>query len=84
MVDCRTLNLPSTVPQIQHQIAHEAYIAVLDIDGGSKSADVFGDIVTEDNGAHRRLSRTRLSHQQYFALLRAFERSSTHDGGIWK
>jgi len=40
--------LPSTIPQVEHEVAHEADVAVLDIDGSSQSADVLGHVVAED------------------------------------
>lgn len=61
--------LPSTIPEIEHEIAHEAYVTVLDIDGSAQSSNILGHVVAEDDGAHRRLARARLAHQQHLALL---------------
>lgn len=62
MVWC--VNSPSTVPEIKCQVAHELSMAMLDIDGGSETPDVFGDIVAEDDAAHGGLAGTALAHQQ--------------------
>ena len=65
------MNVPSTVPQVQHQVAHELDVAVLDIDCSAQSAYVLGDIVAENDAPHRRLSCSTLAHQEHLALLLA-------------
>ena len=44
--------LPSTVPQVQHEVAHEFDVAVLHVDGRSQLPDILCDIVLEYDGAH--------------------------------
>ena len=65
----RRPSLPSTVPEIQHQVSHELDIAVLDINGGAETAHVLGHVVAEDNAAHGRLAGAALAHEQHLALL---------------
>jgi len=61
--------VPSAVPEVQHQIAHELDIAVLHVDGRAKASHVLCDIVAEDDASHRRLAGAALAHQQHLALL---------------
>lgn len=75
----RLEDAPSAVPQVQHQVPHELDVAVLDINGGAQAAHVLGDIVAEDDGAHRRLAGAALAHEQHLALLLALAR--VHGGG---
>jgi hypothetical protein len=65
------MNIPSTVPEIEHQVTHELDVAVLDIDCGTQPAYVLGDVVAKDDASHRRLSCPALSHQEHLALLLA-------------
>lgn len=62
---------PSTVPQVQRQVPHELDMTVLHINRSAQSADIFGDVVAEDDGAHGRLSRPALPHQEDLSLLLA-------------
>ena len=64
-------HLPSTIPQVQQQVPHKSDVAVLDVDGSTKSSDVLCHIVAEDDRSHRRLARTRAAHEQHLALLLA-------------
>ena len=43
-------------------------MGVLDVDGGAEPPGVPGDVVGEDDGAHRRLARAGLAHQQNLLL----------------
>jgi hypothetical protein len=63
--------LPSTIPQIQQQIAHESDVAVLYVDGSPKSPDILRHVIAEDDRSHGRLARARPTHQQHFALFLA-------------
>jgi len=65
----RDCNLPSTVPEIECQVAQELDIAEININGSSQSAGVPRDVVAEDDASHGALTRTRLAHQQNFLLL---------------
>lgn len=70
--------LPSAVPQIQSQIAHESGMTMFNVDSGTQSSNIFGDIVAEDDGAHGRFPGTRFAHKQ--DLLLAF--ATVHDEGF--
>ena len=63
------IHVPSAIPEIQHEVPHELDVAVLDVDSGTQSADILGDIVAEDNASHGRLARATFAHQQHLALL---------------
>lgn len=63
------INIPSAVPEIQHQVPHELDIAMLDIDRSAQSAHILGYVVAEDDAAHGRLPRAALPHEQHLALL---------------
>jgi len=81
--DLNTEYAPSTVPKIEHQIAHEANITVFNINRRSEPSDIFCDIVAEDNRSHRRLACARSAHKQNFALLLTLVRSRAHlDGDL--
>lgn len=43
---------PSAIPEVEHQVAHELDVAVLDVDGRAQSTHVLGDIVAEDDAPH--------------------------------
>ena len=60
--------LTSTIPEIEVQVSQESDVGVLHVDGGAQPAGVAGDVVGEDDGAHRRLARTGLAHQQHLLL----------------
>lgn len=62
-------HLPSAIPQIQHEVAHELDVAVFDINGSAQSANVFCNIVAENDASHGRLASTALAHQQHLPLL---------------
>lgn len=68
------MGIPSTVPKIEHEVAHKLDITMLDIDGRAQSAHVFGNVVAEDDTSHRRLASSTLAHKQHFALLLALDR----------
>lgn len=65
---------PSAVPEIEHQVAHELDVAVLHVNRRAQPPHVLCDIVAEDNGAHRRLARAALAHEQHLALLLSLAR----------
>ena len=52
-------------------------MAVLYVDCRTEPANILGDIIAEDDRAHRRLARAALAHQQHLSLLLA----SVHSGG---
>lgn len=56
-------NSPSTIPQIQQQIAHKSDVAMLYVDGSTKPPDVLRHVVAEDDRSHGRLARTGTTHQ---------------------
>lgn len=70
----RAQSVPPAVPKVEHQIAHELDVAVLHVNGRTQSADVFGDIVAEDDAAHGRLAGAALAHEQHLALFLALDR----------
>lgn len=41
--------LPSTIPEVEHEIAHKSYITVFDVDGRTQSADIFCDVIAKHN-----------------------------------
>ena len=55
--------IPSTIPKIENKTAQELDSAVLNIYCCTQAADVFGDIIAEDDAAHRRLARAGLAHK---------------------
>lgn len=77
------MSIPSTVPQVQHEIAHELDVAVFDVYGGPQSPDVFGNIVAEDDAPHGRLAGAALAHEQDLALLLALG-GRVHPGLLWQ
>lgn len=46
-------------------------MTVLDVNRRTESAHIFGDVVAENDRAHRRLARTTLAHKQHLSLLLA-------------
>ena len=62
-------SIPSAIPKIEYKTAQELDSAVLDIYGGPETADIFGDIIAEDDAAHRRFTRARFAHQENLLLL---------------
>lgn len=60
--------LPSTIPQIESQIAHKFGMAVFDVDSSTQSSNIFCDIIAEYDGSHGGFSRTRFAHQQDLLL----------------
>lgn len=60
--------LAAAVPQVQHQVAQESHMRVLDVYCGSETTGVSGDVVREDDRPHARLSRAALTHQQHLLL----------------
>lgn len=72
------IDLPSTVPEIQRQVAHELSMAVLNIDGGAETTNIFGNIIAEDDAAHGGLARATLAHQE--DLLFTFAGVHVEDG----
>jgi len=77
----RTHHSPSAIPQIEHQITHEPDITVLNINGCSKSPDILGYIVAEDDRPHGTLAGSRFAHEQHLALFLALGESRTHFDG---
>ena len=65
------MNSPSTIPQIEGEVAHELDMAVLHINGSTEAPHILGDIVAEDDRAHRGLARATLAHQEHLSLLLA-------------
>ena len=63
---CSTL--PSTVPQIEGEVAHEAGMAMLDVDGCAQPPNILCDVIAENDRAHGRFAGARLAHQQYLLL----------------
>lgn len=47
---------PAAVPEVEGEIAKEAHVRVLDVDGGPETTRIFGDVVTEDDRPHGRLA----------------------------
>jgi len=56
--------LATAIPQVEPQAAEELDLAALDVDGGAEAARVGGELRLEDDGAHRRLARARLAHEE--------------------
>jgi hypothetical protein len=67
----KVASVPSTVPEVEHEVAHELDVAVFDIDGRAQPAHIFGNVIAEDDASHRRLAGSTLAHQQHLALLLA-------------
>lgn len=61
--------IPSTVPEVEYKTPKEFDCTVLNIYCCTQAANIFGDIIAEDDTAHRRLARARLAHQEDFFLL---------------
>ena len=55
--------VPSTVPEIENKTPQEFDSAVLDIYRCTQAANIFGDVIAEDDAAHGRFPRSRLAHQ---------------------
>lgn len=67
------MSIPSTVPKIEHEVAHKLDVAMLDIDSRAQPAHIFGNVIAEDDTPHRRLAGSTLAHKQHFALLLALD-----------
>lgn len=74
--------LPSTVPEVQHEVAHELDVAVLHVDGRAQFPDILRDVILEYDGAHGGFTCAGPAHQQDFALLVALAAAfhGTHTG----
>ena len=57
-------NIPPTIPKIKHQIPQKLDLAVLDVDSGTKTADIFCDVVAKDDAAHGGFAGARLAHKK--------------------
>lgn len=68
-VGSRVQFIPSTVPKIEYKAPQELDSAVLDIYRCTQAADIFGDIIAEDDAAHGRFARARLAHEEDLLLL---------------
>ncbi len=53
---------------------------MFDIYRCTQAANIFGDIIAEDDAAHRRFARTRLAHQEDLLLLGFLE--AVHPGSF--
>ena len=62
-------NLPSTVPEIQHQIAHKLDVAMLNVDRCAQSSNVFSNIIAEDYRPHGAFPSPTLPHEEHLPLL---------------
>ena len=69
MEECTYGSIPSTIPQIEYQTSQELDSAVLDIYRSTQAANIFCDVIAEDDAAHGRFTRSRLAHQEDFFLL---------------
>lgn len=70
--------LAPAVPEVEGQVAEEADVRVLDVDRGAQPPCVLGDVVGEDDGAHRGLAGAALAHQQHLLA-----QSGGHPGSSW-
>ena len=70
MYDWRCCFIPSAVPEIEYKTPQELDGAVLDIYRCTQAANIFGDIIAEDDAAHGRFARARLAHEEDLLLLR--------------
>lgn len=61
--------IPSTIPKIEYETAQELDSAVLNVYCCTQAANIFGNVIAEDDTAHRRLARARLAHKKDFFLL---------------
>lgn len=72
---------PATIPEVQHEIAHEFDITMLHIYCRSEPPDVLCNVILEDDGAHGGLAGAGPAHQQDFALFVALAAlRGAHDG----
>ena len=62
--------IPSTVPEIEYEAPQELDSAMLDIYRSAQPADIFGDVIAEDDAPHGRFARARFPHQKDLLLLR--------------
>jgi len=56
--------LPAAIPQVQDQIPQEADVVVLHVQGGRQPHRVPRHVVGKNKGAHGRLARPGLAHEQ--------------------
>jgi len=63
------VDLPSTVPEIESEIAQKLDAAMFNVDSSSQTAHIPRDVVAEDDRAHGRFPGTTLAHEQNFLLL---------------
>ena len=69
MEECTYGFIPSTIPQIEYETSQELDSAVLDIYRSTQAANIFCDVIAEDDAAHGRFARSRLAHEKDFLLL---------------
>ena len=69
MYDRRCYFIPSAVPEIEYKTPQELDGAVLDIYRCTQAANIFGDVIAEDDAAHGRFTRARLAHEEDLLLL---------------
>ena len=72
--------IPSTIPKIEYETAQELDSAVLNVYGCTQAADIFGDVIAENDTAHRRLARAGFAHKKDFLLLGFLK--AVHAGGL--
>ena len=70
--------IPSAIPKIEYKTPQELDSAVFDIYRCTQTANIFGDIVAEDDAAHGRFARARLAHEEDLLLLGFLE--AVHTG----
>ena len=72
--------IPSAIPKIEYKTPQELDSAVFDIYRCTQTANIFGDIVAEDDAAHGRFARARLAHEEDLLLLGFLE--AVHTGSF--
>ena len=69
--------LAAAVPEVEHEVAKEANVRVLDVLGVAEARRLTRNVVGKDDGAHRRLAGVALAHEQHLFPLRL------HRGGVF-
>ena len=62
--------LAPAVPEVEHEVAKEANVRVLDVLGVAEARRLTRNVVGKDDGAHRRLAGVALAHEQHLFPLR--------------
>eukprot|EP00588_Corethron_pennatum_P011397 CAMPEP_0194269030 /NCGR_PEP_ID=MMETSP0169-20130528/3263_1 /TAXON_ID=218684 /ORGANISM="Corethron pennatum, Strain L29A3" /LENGTH=301 /DNA_ID=CAMNT_0039010521 /DNA_START=125 /DNA_END=1026 /DNA_ORIENTATION=+ len=61
--------LAAAVPEVQDEVPQKTHVVVLHVERGGEAHGVAREEVGEDDGAHGRLARVGLAHQQDFLFL---------------